>query len=89
MKRKTNPRRVPASKADVEKAKKKATNDASKVVCAIFFMALRDKEGWGMVRLKRLWEEVNYISDSISRGYINANDILTELEEYGIVFKEW
>lgn len=79
--KRVNPHRKPATKADVEKAKREAENNAVDYAFAIMFSALRDKEGWGKVRLARLWREVNYLSDSVAKGYISINDLMTALEE--------
>ena len=79
--KRVNKRRKPATKADVETAKREAENNAVDYAFAIMFSALRDKEGWGKVRLARLWREVNYLSDSVARGYVSINDLMTALEE--------
>lgn len=79
--KRVNPHRKPATKADIEKAKREAENNAVDYAFAIMFSALRDKEGWGKVRLARLWREVNYLSDSVTRGYVSINDLMTALEE--------
>lgn len=80
MKKKINPRRRPASQADVEKAKREAQSQAINYAWAIFFTVLRDKEGWGKTRLRRLWDEVNELSDSIAQGYVNIKDLMRTLE---------
>ena len=54
---------------------------------AILFTALRDKEGFGYVRLRRVWDEVNYISDSIDKGYIDIDDLVNELKEHDITLE--
>lgn len=88
-KKKINPRRRPATVADVEKAKKEAKSFAIDAVWAIFFTALRDKEGFGEKRLRRVWDAVNDISDSICKGYVTVNDLRHTLkEEAGIVLGE-
>lgn len=46
-KKRVNPHRRPATLADVQKAKKAAQNEAVTTAWAIFFSALRDKEGFG------------------------------------------
>lgn len=79
--KRVNPRRRPATLADVEKAKKQARSEAVKYAWAIMFSVLRDKEGWGIVRLKRLWDEVEDLSDSIGKGYVSVQDLLETLEE--------
>ena len=86
-KKRVNPRRKPATQADVEKAKRQAQTHAINMVWAVFFTALRDKEGYGYTRLRRVWDEVNYISDSIDKGYVKLDDLVNELAEYGITLK--
>lgn len=88
MSKKTNPRRCPATKADVERAKKQAQTTAINYAWAIFFSVLRDKEGYGKERLKRVWNGVNALSDSIAKGYVNIKDLMRVLEdEAGIVLE--
>lgn len=79
--KRVNPRRRPATLADVEKAKQQAQSEAVKYAWAIMFSVMRDKEGWGVVRLKRLWDEVEDLSDSIEKGYVSVRDLLDTLEE--------
>ena len=75
----------PATMADVEKAKRNAQNKAISITWAIFFSVMRDKEGWGKVRLQRLWKEIEDLSDSIAQGYVSVNDLMKTLsEEAGI-----
>lgn len=81
MKKKTNPRRRPASQADVDKAKREAQNQAINCAWAIFFTVMRDKEGYGKERLKRVWREVNDLSDSITQGYVSIKDLMRTLDE--------
>lgn len=86
-KKRVNPRRKPATQADVEKAKRQAQTHAINMVWAVFFTALRDKEGYGYTRLRRVWDEVNYISDSIDKGYVKLDDLVNELAKYGITLE--
>ena len=58
MSRKTNPRRKPATQADVKRAKDKATSDACRACMAIFFTVLLDKERADKETLQRVWGEV-------------------------------
>lgn len=81
MKKKVNPRHRPVSQADVEKAKKAAQKQAVDIVWAIFFTVMRDKEGYGAKRLKRVWHAVNELSDGISQGYVSVKDLMRTLEE--------
>ena len=84
--KKVNPRRVPATKADVAKAKRNSTSDACKAAWAIMFSALRDKHGWGKVRLSRLWEDVEYLADSIDKGHVKLADLIKTLEDEAGIF---
>lgn len=86
--KKINPRRKPATQADVEKAKADAVEQSVTYAWAIMFTALRDKFGWGGVRLRRLWDRVNSLSESVSEGYIKVDDLVRTLrDEAGIVLK--
>lgn len=87
MKKKVNPRRRPATQADVEKAKRQAQTHAINMVWAVKNTALRDKEGFGYTRLRRVWDEVNYLADSVSKGYVSIADLEKELEDYGITLR--
>lgn len=81
MKNKINPRRRPVSQADVDRAKKEAQNKAVNIAWAIFFTVLADKEGYGKKRLKRIWDEVSDLSDSVSKGYVSIKDLIRVLDE--------
>lgn len=88
MRRKINKKvgssRRQATAADVAKAKA----DAITFVWAIFFTVMRDKHGWGIKQLGRLWDEVNELADSISKGFVSVTDLTKTLEEEaGIVIK--
>ena len=84
-KKKTNPRKVAATMADVERASKKAKSEAISYAFAIFFTVLLDKENADIECLQRVWGEVNDLSDSIARGYVNVSDLLYTLKtEHGI-----
>ena len=89
MKKKINPRRKPATQADVEKAKKEVQDKTICLAWAIFFTVLRDKHGFGKQRLARVWDEVNELSDSIAKGYVSIKDLMRTLEtEANIVLGE-
>lgn len=83
--KKVNPRKRPASQADVDRAKRTAVSQAINQTQAIVFIALLDKEGWDRGQLLKLWHEVCDVSDSIAQGYIKLPDIIDTLrQEYGI-----
>ena len=87
--KKPNPRKRPATQADVEKAKKAATDNAIETAWAIFFTVMRDKEGYGIKRLTRLWEHVNELSSGVVAGYVSVADLKKALkDEAGITLGE-
>lgn len=56
-KKKVNPRRRPATEADLIRAQTKAINETITIVMAAIFTVLHDKEGFGRKRLKRVLDE--------------------------------
>ena len=79
-KKKPNPNRVPATMADVERAKKQATHEACEMAWAIMFSVLSDKEGMECDDLRRIWSEVCDLSDSITNGYATIPDLKNVLK---------
>lgn len=70
----------------MKKAKREAISEAIDAAWAIFFTALRDKERFGPKRLRRVWDEVNAISESITKGYVDVRDLMDAIrDEAGIV----
>lgn len=87
--KKVNPRRKPATQADVERAKRRAVELAIRQTQAIVFSALSDKEGWDAEQLRRLWREVKDLSDSIAQGYVTIPELMDTLrQEYGVDLRE-
>lgn len=79
--KKVNPRRRPATVADVEKARKSARDEAVGYALAMFLTVMRDREGYGAQRLKRVWDGIQDLSDSVARGYVNLDDLVTALKD--------
>ncbi len=75
MKKKTNPRRKPATMADVERAKLTATEEALRRMLYLVLYILIDKHDAPREDIAQLAEEVNYCADSICKGYITWKDI--------------
>ena len=85
MPNKQNPRKRPATMADVEKAKKAAHTEAIGYAMAIFFTVLFDKHEATKDELKVFWDEVGELSEGITNGYVSVADLRTTLnEEYDI-----
>ena len=81
MKKKVNPRRRPATQADVRRAKQKGQEEAVKLAWSILFTVLRDKEGYDLEGLQRVWKEVDDLSDSIAKGYCTVTDLRDVLKQ--------
>lgn len=79
--RKPNPNKIPVTKADLDRAKKEATDESVGFAWAIFFSVMRDKEGYSRDDLQRLWGEVESLCDSIAKGYVNVADLMNTLKE--------
>ena len=82
-KKKVNPRRQPATMADVKRAKNHAQEKSLETAWSIFFTVLRDKEGYDLEGLQRVWGHVDDLSDSIAKGYCTVGDLreILKLEE--------
>lgn len=84
-KKKAKPSQQPATMADVNRAKDKATGDGCRIALALVFTVLLDKEGFDVDDMQRVWDEVQYLSDSVSKKIVKVTDLVHTLrEEYGI-----
>ena len=82
---KVNPRRRPATMADVNRAVAQATNDALTDSAAIFLTVLCDKENADAEIIQRVWQEMQELSQSIIDGYVSVADLKDTLrKEYGV-----
>ena len=85
MRTKTNPRRRPATQADVERARDEAVRETVRFCMTIFFTVLLDKFAASKEDLQRVWDEVNDLSDSVKKKYVSLKDLKVVLvEEYDI-----
>lgn len=73
-KKKKNPC-IHLKKSDVKKLKNDVTSIGIRYAMVIFLYVMREKEGYGYKRLKRVYDEMNDVVDSINKGYINLNDL--------------
>lgn len=88
MAKKINPRRRPASQADVARVKREAIDQAIDVSWAISITILRDKFGFGSVRIHRYWDELQKLSEEIAEGRVSVRDLMATIkEEAGIVLE--
>lgn len=84
-KKKVNPRRRPATEADVKRAKASASDEAVKLAIAIFLTVLCDDFNFDKDQLQLAWERMDKLSESIKEHRVSAWDLVEVLrEEYGI-----
>lgn len=80
-KKKVNPHRQPVTMAQV----KRERNNVINFTMALFLTVMCDKFGFDVEQLKKVWDEVNCLSDSVAKGYVNIFDLMEVLDsEYGI-----
>lgn len=85
---KVNPRRRPATAADVARAKQAATTEATQAVATIFLSVLRDKKDMSTEELQDIWTAVEERCDSLGKGYCNLSDLRDTLaQEDGIYIR--
>ena len=86
MSKKKNPV-VHLKQSDVKRIKEEATNEGLKGALILIFTVMRDKEGYGIKRLKRLFNEITDLADSLKHGYVKMEDLEKVLfEEANITF---
>ena len=85
---KVNPRRRPATAADVARAKEAAVKEAAQAVATIFLSVLRDKKDMSADELQDIWAAVGDRCDSLGQGYCNLSDLRDTLaQEDGIYIR--
>ena len=86
--RKQNPRNRPATWADVERAKKQATDEAISLAMAMFLMTIVDKFDMAD-QIADVWAAVNKLSEEVKEGRVNLWDLVHTLDvEYDILVCE-
>jgi len=79
-----NPRRIPRTQADVDKAYKRGMTDGLQGALTIMLYTLKDKFGTGDEELQEFADAFNYVVDSINKGYVSEADLRTVVRaEYG------
>ena len=84
-KKRVNPHRRPVTMATVNRVKEETKDEAVSLAIALFLTVMCDKFSFDAEQLQRVWAEVNALSDSVVKGYVNVQDLKEVLrEEYGI-----
>lgn len=85
---KTNPKRVPRTQADVEKAHQNGMLFGTEFALNIVLYVLKDKHEASDEDIMRLRDEFVYQIDSISKGYLKYTDVKRALQtEYDLTVK--
>ena len=87
-KKKTNPTRLPVSQADLKRAKQETAVHVTNFVWGIVFTVLRDKEGYDLDGLRRVWDEVERLAESVHEGRCTISDLKDILKkEEGVLLR--
>lgn len=80
----SNPRKIPRTQADVEKAYKRGMNDGLQGALTIMLYTLKDKFNSEDAELKEFADAFNYTVDGINKGYVSEKDLQSVIkDEYG------
>lgn len=83
-----NPKRIPRTQADVDKAYDKGLTDGTICGLTVMLYVLHDKFGATDEQLKEFSDAFNYVIDSMQRGYVTETDLRVVVkEEYGTIIK--
>ena len=82
---KTNPKKIPRTQADVDRAYEKGILDGSDCACVIMMSALLDKLN-AAEYLPDIWEAFGKLCEEIKEGRVSLPDLRRVLrEEYGVI----
>ena len=82
--KKTNPRRRPATGADVARSFNEGVVAGVSNACAIILTVLLDKFDFGE-QIPEVWNEINKLSEEVKERRVSLADLRTVLrEDYGI-----
>lgn len=86
---KTNPRRIPRTQADVDRALEQGREEGINGALIMFLYTMRDKFGATDEELTQFSDAFNYVVDSINQGYITEADLKNVVKvEYGTIIAE-
>ena len=61
--------------SDIKRISGKVRSEAIDYSFILFLNVMRDYEGYGKKRLRRLYERINDLADSVSKGYCSLYDL--------------
>ena len=81
---KLNPRKIPKTQADVDRARSDGFNEGICGALTIMLYTLKDKFGSDDADLKEFADAFNYTVDGINKGYVSEKDLQSVIrDEYG------
>lgn len=81
----TNPKKIPRTQADVNRAKQLGLKIGQEYATAIFLTVLYDKEFATPEIIQRVWGEIQDLAGSVIDGYVTIADLKNTLKkEYGV-----
>lgn len=78
---KTNPRRIPRTQADVDRAHERGRDEGINGALTLMLYTLMDKFGADDAQLREFADAFCYTIDSINRGYITDADLRKVVKE--------
>ena len=81
---KTNPRRIPRTQADVDKAYSNGIVEGLNRCIDLMLYVLIDKHDAPMDDVQQLAGELNHAAQCVAEGYISWSDIRQMLKEYDV-----
>lgn len=82
--KKTNPRKIPRTQEDVDRAYTRGIEDGVSCSSAIFLTVMCDKYDFGD-KIAELWGEINKLSEEVREHRVSLPDLRRVLEdEYGV-----
>lgn len=72
---KTNPRRIPRTQADVDRAYERGKKEGVNGALVLFLFTMMDKFGADDAQLREFADAFSYTVDSIEKGYITEADL--------------
>lgn len=79
-KRNTNPRKIPKTQADVDRAEAKGQLFGMEFMAVLTMWILIDKHDAPDEDVQQFNEEIKYLCDSIDKGYVSYPDICRALK---------
>lgn len=80
MARKINPRTIPRTQADVDRAKKEGMDFGLEFCLNLVLYVLKDKHDAPNEDIMKLRDEFMYVIDSVAKKYLSYNDIVRALK---------